>query len=227
MVLHEINGMVIGDNIFRIRYHWGGDLAFLLTMLGLKQASSTWWCPGCLQQNMNNQWWLASSLRDIKAELEALFSGTEAYGRIKPPVIAYWYNMKGRIHYCALHANISFTKGLLKAFIRRAIVMDEKFSIWSEISTFREHWDKLEEKYGQNLQDLYQRENSFAQPMNDLSNFLKEMGYEVKKDSNIEEPIQDSIAVYEEMLTKMGSEWNQQQKNKKTKTLPKGSTAFL
>ncbi len=93
---------------------------------------------------MNGQWWLTSSLSDIKASVEALFSVTEAYGRIKSPIISYWYNMKGRIDYCTLHANISFAKRLLKAFIRRAIVMDEKFSIWSEMSTFIEHCDKLE-----------------------------------------------------------------------------------
>ncbi len=49
----ELYGHMFDNEFYFIKFHWGGDLAFLLVLLGLKSASSTHWCPDCMQDKMN------------------------------------------------------------------------------------------------------------------------------------------------------------------------------
>ncbi len=124
MESHE-SGFIVDNDMFLIQYHWGGDLIFLMSLLGMKSASSKWWCLHCLQEHVNGEWWKCGPPRDVDAEVNMIESGQETYGRTCRPIIEYWYKMGGRIHYCGLHVNISFARGLVKLLTKRCFEQQE------------------------------------------------------------------------------------------------------
>ncbi len=63
-----------------------------MSLLGMKSASSKWWCLHCLQEHVNDEWWKCGPPRDVDAEINTIDK------------------MGGRIHYCGLHVNISFAR---------------------------------------------------------------------------------------------------------------------
>lgn len=83
--------------------------------------------------------------------------------------------MPGRLHYCSLHANISFAKALVKAFLHRAILNDQEDDQWKGIAKFSSLWEALEEKYGDELQGILAWHGPSNEPSDDICDFLKEM----------------------------------------------------
>lgn len=157
-------GLCVDGHLFMTRFHWGGDLAYLLNVLGLQTASSKYWCPDCIQAGTGGNWWELGASRNIIQEIQGLFNGVPHACRIKPPIIKKWINSR-RIHYCSLHANISFGRGLVKAFINRAIMQANSTNLkisQTKINDFEE----LQQKYGEDLDIEHESKRS------DLDNYL-------------------------------------------------------
>lgn len=114
---HENDGMVFKGRLFTIKYHFIGDLVFLLQILGLKGTGSQWWCPRCLI-NGTNKWSENGAKRDIHQEVEDLSDGNKSNDRHSYPVFSSWPS--SRYHFCSLHAYLAAARSVLKIMISKS-----------------------------------------------------------------------------------------------------------
>ncbi len=67
MAQHENQGIFVNGNLVAVKYHFIGDMVFLLQILGLKGTGSTWWCPRCTVTS-KCQWWNSGEERNLEQE---------------------------------------------------------------------------------------------------------------------------------------------------------------
>lgn len=196
---YEQSGLVVDGELYFLRFHWGGDLAYLLNLVGLQSASCKHWCPDCMQASTGGTWWINSTKRNLKLESDGISKKVYVACRVHVPIIRYWL-VSGRIHFCNLHANISIAKGLIKAMVYRAlrddILCNNLKNCYQTITKF----DALVVKYGQDLSDIDQYEQSEC--IQDFQMFLKDGGKQYSG-LTLSELIQEVLGVYEMIMGKL------------------------
>ena len=153
------NGIIVDGELYRIRFHFLGDLIFILNILGMKGVGTKWWCPKCRISGMDN-WTECAQERHLANEAKALRELLDAnkkflnvYGRSNFPVSEHFDLV--RYHFCSLHMTLAFGRGIFKGLLQKCI-LDER----------QEEFQKLEDidaillRYGKGLEDLILSDDS-------------------------------------------------------------------
>lgn len=197
MVKHETKGIVVNGELFLIKYHWGGDLVFILNLVGLQSASCKFWCPDCLQAGTGGEWWMVGAPRNLTAERDGLIQKQYVANRVFTPIIHQWLST-GRIHYCSLHANLSLAKAMIRAFVNRAVSEEATDDAIKNALNITWRFEVLAEKYGTKLDQV----SDSREAVLDFQNFLRNTG-RTFSNMDIEELTNEIITINDHNVKKL------------------------
>ncbi len=131
-------------------------------------------CPTSSPSFIRNDrsWWKCGRLRNFIAEIRGIRENSPHSCRVNIPIIKSW--MQHRIHFCSLHANISVDRGLVKAFVNRAVNNPIGSNPTGTLISAITEFESLSSKSGESLDD-----DDDGEKLDDIRAYLRAVDHPV------------------------------------------------